>query len=443
MERKIEIVSMEFIRPLFHTPNHLKCFEYSFLDQTGIPLYAPLALFFPPPIDAGESYSYEQARSVNSSRLLVLKKSLSETLARFYPFAGRIKDNCSIECNDEGVPFYEAFALNYEFESVLRNPELSEDFLPSAVVEDGSLIFHNSTLYPLLVQVTIFKCGAMAICMGVFHQVADGATLYTLANAWGITARGSSCNDSSELVAAAKFLPPPIPYVSNVPNLQLEFTKFFCNEQRVAKLFTFDASTIASLKAKAVSDDVPKPTRVEAVSALIWKCVMVATNLGPSKLAHLVNIRKRFVPPLPNHCVGNAVAVATAACKGAENMDGSDLATLVTCIRKSLIELSSKYVEKHSRDEAILAIPYDFMELIPAQIRGEVGVQISSLCGYQFYDVDFGWGKPSWLTVNQKAMRDFVLLMDSRDSRGIDAWICLKDSNTMSVFKHELEQLLA
>lgn len=110
------------------------------------------------------------------------------------------------------------------------------------------------------------------------------------------------------------------------------------------------------------------------------------------------NIRKRFVPPLPNHCVENVVAVATA-CK-AEN-DGSDLPTLVTYIRKSLSELSTKYVDKQSRDKAILAIPPDLKELNEAHFRGEIAIQISSLRGYRLY-VDFGWGKPSWVSPNPR-----------------------------------------
>ncbi|XP_009612504.1 stemmadenine O-acetyltransferase-like [Nicotiana tomentosiformis] len=443
MERKIEIVSMELIRPTSPTPDHLRCFEFSYLDQMAIPVFAPLALFYPPPSSHStggdhESYSnLEEARAANSSRLLLLKKSLSETLARFYPFAGRIKGYL-IECNDDGVPFYEAFAHNYQFEDIHRKFDVTKHFLPSV---EGSSVLHYSC-FPLLVQVTMFECGGMAIGMSAFHKVADGATLCTLANAWAITTRDSpDCVLPPEFVATAKFLPPPIPYVLNAPKFQFDFTKFFYNEQRVTKLFTFDASTIASLKAKAVcNDDVAVPTRVEVVSAVIWKSAMAAsgTETRSSKFAHQVNIRKRFVPPLPNHCVGNAIAIATA-CKG--DKDGSDLSTLVTCIRKSLSELSSKYVDKQNRDEAILAIPHDFLELTDAHFRGEIAMQISSVCGYQFYDVDFGWGKPSWFSVIQTGTRNQVILMDSRDSGGIDALVCLKDENSMSVFEHELELL--
>ncbi|KAM3205266.1 (13S,14R)-1,13-dihydroxy-N-methylcanadine 13-O-acetyltransferase AT1-like [Capsicum annuum] len=220
----------------------------------------------------------------------------------------------------------------------------------------------------LLVEVTLFKCGGMAICICVFHKIADEPILYGLAKASATTARGGY-NDLPEFIAAAKFLAPPIPYVSNKPTLQSQFANFCHNNQRcVAKLFTFNASTIALLRAKAMSDDVLMPTWVEAVTTLIWKCViLVGVDTGTSKLVNQVNIRRRFVPPLPNHCVGNVVAVATT-CK--DENDGSDLTTLIYYIRKSLSELSFKYVDKESRDEAIFAIPHDFMELTKGQILG-------------------------------------------------------------------------
>ncbi|XP_009778572.1 vinorine synthase-like [Nicotiana sylvestris] len=428
MERNIEIVSVELIRPLSPTPNHLRCFEFSLLDQMAVDMSVPLALFYPTPLDGSES-----------SRLLLLKKSLSEILARFYPFAGRIKDN-SVECNDDGVPFYEAFAHNYRLEDVLRKPAyVNQKFLPTTV-EEGSLM-PDSALYPLLVQVTIFECGGMAIGIRASHKVADCATLCTLINAWSTIARGNIEVVVPEFVAAAKFLPPPIPHVQPKP-INFDVRKILFDKKLVAKFIAFDASTITSLKAKAVSDSVQMPTRVEVVSAVIWKCAMVASGNETrlSKLGHNVNIRKRLVPPLPNHCVGNVVTPATAR-KG-EN-DVSDLPTLVACIRKALSEISSKYMDyKQSRDEAILAIPYDTAEFFAARFRGEIDTHIISLCSYQFYDVDFGWGKPSWVSL----IRDFgigtVVLMDSRDSGGVDAWVYLKDEDNMLVFEQEL-QLLA
>ncbi|XP_075109296.1 vinorine synthase-like [Nicotiana tabacum] len=159
------------------------------------------------------------------------------------------------------VPFYKAFAhYNYQFEDIHRKPDIHKCFLPSSV-EEGSLM-PDSALYPLLVQVTVFECGGMAIGIRASHKITDCATLCTLINAWSVTARDRADDCVvTEFVAAAESLPPPIPYVQPKSN-KLEPIKVFFDRQRVAKIFAFDASTIASLKAKAVSDFVQMPTRV-------------------------------------------------------------------------------------------------------------------------------------------------------------------------------------
>ncbi|XP_019226718.1 PREDICTED: vinorine synthase-like [Nicotiana attenuata] len=157
--------------------------------------------------------------------------------------------------NDDGVPFYEAFAHNYRLEDVVRKPaDVNKKFLP-ITVEDGSLL-PDSALYPLLVQVTFFECGGMAIGICASHKIADRATLCTLISAWSTIARGSPDYLVPEFVAAAKFLPPPIPHVLSKPIMPEVLIKVFFDKQRVTKFFAFDASTIASLKAKAVSDSV-------------------------------------------------------------------------------------------------------------------------------------------------------------------------------------------
>ncbi|XP_019258372.1 PREDICTED: BAHD acyltransferase At5g47980-like [Nicotiana attenuata] len=222
----------------------------------------------------------------------------------------------------------------------------------------------------------------MAIGVCASHKIADRATLCTLIKAWAVIARAnpsSSCVDIPEFVGASTFLPEPIPHVSpNWSNI-VESSKAFVGNQHATKFFSFDASTIASLKANVVSDDaVSKPTRVEVVSAVI----------------------------------------------------------------KGISELSSKYVDKSRHDEAILAIIQDNLELGLAFVGGEIELYINSWCGYKFYDVDFGWDKPLWVSPIDLPVKNFILLMDSRDSGGIDVWVYLKEKD-MKVFEQELIDQLA
>ncbi|XP_019258362.1 PREDICTED: uncharacterized protein LOC109236620 [Nicotiana attenuata] len=191
------------------------------------------------------------------------------------------------------------------------------------------------------------------------------------------------------------------------PQIRLWVRRYKIAGQKRPKFEAFDASTIAFLKANVMSDTVSKPTRVEVVSAVMWKCFMTTSTKTrtSSYLLYNVNIRKQLVPPppppLPNHCMRDIVAMTTAY-KG-EN-DGNELSTLVSCIREGISELSSKYVDKSRQDESILAIPQDSLEL-----------------GLAF---------------------NYILLMDSTDGGGIYAWVDLKEKN-MTVFEQELSDQLA
>lgn len=115
----MEIISKEFIKPVSPTPNHLKSYEYSILDQFAPSNYIPILLYYHPPPPSLQ----ENNHMINSSRLKHLKKSLSEILARYYFLAGRLRnDTASVDCNDEGVPFLEAFVHNQRLEDILNDP---------------------------------------------------------------------------------------------------------------------------------------------------------------------------------------------------------------------------------------------------------------------------------------------------------------------------------
>ena len=77
---------------------------------------------------------------------------MSDVLTRYYPLAGRVKDNINVDCNDEGVLFREA-QVKCELSDIVTNPNPAEfkKFLPCDI--DGT---HNLTF---AVQVNYFTCG--------------------------------------------------------------------------------------------------------------------------------------------------------------------------------------------------------------------------------------------------------------------------------------------
>ncbi|MED6215903.1 hypothetical protein PIB30_002591 [Stylosanthes scabra] len=110
-------------------------------------------------------------------RLELLKQSLSETLTQFYPLGGRIKDDLSIDCNDEGANFVVAKA-NCPISKILSKPDMYSldklTFLPISFFHGTSIGDHVTNI-----QVNVFDCGGIAIGLTISHRILDGDSLNT------------------------------------------------------------------------------------------------------------------------------------------------------------------------------------------------------------------------------------------------------------------------
>ncbi|XP_062165101.1 stemmadenine O-acetyltransferase-like [Alnus glutinosa] len=181
---EIEIISKECIKPSSPTPPNLKTYKLSLLDQVHSSIYIPVILFYP----MNQSISHDVVDIV-SQRSQLLKQSLSETLTRFYPLAGKVKDDLSIDCNDEGVLYLEAYA-NCHLVDYLNQPNLAslQQFLPQQMTFTDPVAGD----YVAMTKVTSFACGGFAIGILVCHMVADGTAFSAFLNGWAATARKAS-----------------------------------------------------------------------------------------------------------------------------------------------------------------------------------------------------------------------------------------------------------
>ncbi|GFZ00011.1 hypothetical protein Acr_13g0014100 [Actinidia rufa] len=188
-----------------------------------------------------------------------LKNSLSECLTKFYPLAGRVVNNRFVDCSDVGVPYVEAQA-HCHLSEVVANPIPKEfnKFLPCDLDDIRDL--------PVLVQVTFFECGGVAVAVNLSHKVADAMSLLTFVNGWAATARGET-NVPPPQFEGAEFFPP------------IDTTGFRSNtgivkDNIVTKRFVFTASNIAALRDKfsdTTFGEFPRhPSRIEALSSFIW-----------------------------------------------------------------------------------------------------------------------------------------------------------------------------
>ena len=57
----------------------------------------------------------------------------------------------------------------------------------------------------------------------------------------------------------------------------------------------------------------------------------------------------------------------------------------------------------------------------------------TSWCRFRFYEPDFGWGKPAWVSIASFGFKNCVLLTDTRDGVGVEAWLVLRVTDMVLV----------
>lgn len=409
MTLKVEVISKEILKPSTPTPIHLQKLKLSVLDQCMPAVHVPVILFY----------------SKNNADLPHLKKSLSVVITDFYPLAGRVSGNQFIDCNDEGVNFVET-QVDGPICDVVSNPE----------VDQLSQLFPGDNREALLsIQANKFGCGGLAISVSISHKVGDASSLSFFVNHWAAVTRGDIrvlCLDFN----TASLFPPHDDLPSGSPPVGLPIQKL------VSKRYVFDAQNIAALKAK-ISDNpgTAVPTRVETVGAFIWRCAMNAVRMrvagaetSQSVMGVALNFRGRMVPPASKFMFGN-IAVSTQATSNIE--DEIKLSSLVVQLQEAKRRVDGNYTTQLQTEQGFLAYYHLLGDVFLQYIRGELEFYIlTSWCRFPFYEVDFGWGEPSWVTYANFSNKNVIALMDTKCGHGIEAWVTL-DEEDMTKFQCE------
>ncbi|KAL3514860.1 hypothetical protein ACH5RR_027577 [Cinchona calisaya] len=432
---EVQIISQVIIKPSSPTPSHLKNFKLSVLDQLIPAPYAPIVLFYPNYNGA----SYTQAHK----RVEKLKESLSKTLTLFYPLAGTIKDDLCIECNDKGA-YLATTKVDCQLFQFLNKPDLQliSKFLPCDLGFNGSLAGTRVTN----VQVNLFECGGIAIGICISHKILDGAALKTFLRSWS----AGTATETEEIPGpnfnASSLFPANDSWLKD--SAMAMWGSTFKAGRSVTKRFIFDAAAISTLKAMSTKTGARCPTRVEAISAFLWKCTMVASEANSgfkksSMLTHVVNLRRRAAPTLSEHTMGNLIWISSSKCLA--NQD-RELPALADEIQHSISRINGEYVKKLQNGHEGSALMRKSMKEVGDFGSKEEGavdyLGFSSWCGFGFYEVDFGWGKPVWVScvaVDAPVFMNLIILMETRNGAGIEAWVTLDQQEMDRILQHDQE----
>ncbi|XP_058179174.1 stemmadenine O-acetyltransferase-like [Rhododendron vialii] len=365
---KMEIISKESIKPSSKTPDRLRTFRLSMLDQFTPPSsYVPLILY----------YSYDESTSnvKQAKTSSLLKRSLSDALSLYYPLAGRMTSESAVDYNDQGVDFLEA-RVDASLSEILRRPQVKvlTQFVPSTSEGSGGFL--------LGIQSNYFNCGGIAIVISISHRTADACTLSMFVKAWAATARGNTNTVTPSFVTSSLF--PPKKRFGQP--MSFESPKHWADTRR----FCFSSSKIAALRAE-VGATVVQPTRVEVVTATIWKRAMAQKGRDQcrrSVACHAVNIRGRMDPPLPECTFGNLVWGADVS--GYRELD---LGELVSKMREAVGKIDGEFLKELQGENGYDVAVRHSNKAVEWFLDKEVDCFLfTSWCRFPFYESDFSWG---------------------------------------------------
>ncbi|KAL0456515.1 UNVERIFIED_CONTAM: Stemmadenine O-acetyltransferase, partial [Sesamum latifolium] len=331
----------------------------------------------------------------------------------------RIQDRSVVDCNDAGAEFIEARART-QLNDALKEPINEQVKHLTAYSSAGAL--PGAAL--VAVKVTFFACGGIAIGVCVSHKLADCTSIMSFLNAWAASCRGEAHEFPGLNLDLANYFPArEFPDTHSLRELMSD------EKNIVTKRFLFDKEKLEALKQAATSpsgSNVKNPTRVEVVSAFIWKhFIDVAKSKNPEAkktfvASHVVNLRGRTSPPLVlENIFGNCYMPTTAF---SSTSDG-EFHDLVTQLRSAIKKVNEYYISKAKSGESYLN---DRLKIVSLFMNGELEFcAFSSWCRYLVYEVDYGWGKPVSFCTSFTPRKNATYLLNSRSGDGIEALITM------------------
>ncbi|KAL1834858.1 hypothetical protein ACET3Z_004509 [Daucus carota] len=416
---EVKMLSRKMVKPANPTPDHLVASKVSFFDQMQPPVYIPSIYFF-------------KSGSTSRDRL---EASLSETLTRFYPLAGRLSvDGSSVNFNDEGIEYLEAEALDVTLAELLERAPTNLELLHGLVPWDVQKATLDKSAI-MGIQLTVFKCGGLVISTVSSHIMLDGFSGSTFFREWSVACRAGL----KEVMVPNFDMPLVFPRKDLSGLIKPSGSPFLRNMKIVTKRFVFHQKTIGGLKSevRASSGNVLSPSRVEVIACAVWKVLISIDQanhgiLRDSTLCTSVNLRGRTgIKEIPQNVFGNFYFQIPTRFKTENITKPEDLEL------HQLVSLFSSTIKNEIMECSKISDPNELMAKVAKNIniiredRGNNRVNsrfFNTLCNFPMYDVDFGWGEPEWVGVTNVPV-ELVVLMDSKCRTKVEAMVSLTEAD--------------
>nr|WDW19628.1 ASAT3-L1 [Solanum aethiopicum] len=416
------IVSRKIIKPSSLTPPSLRCHNLSFMDYISVSKYMPMAFFYSKP----QNYNITQISNI-------LENSLSKVLSFYYSFAGQMKDNTTyVDCNDTGAEYLNV-RVNCSMSEILNHPrnDVVEVVFPQDLPWSSTL---NSS--PLTVQLSHFDCGGKAVSICLSHKIADGYSMSKFFKDWASTARDEQLDSKPSPAFDGSSFFPLLNVPPSIPTKNIE------PERNVSRMYHLSSFSLGRLKADITATSsgsaVQNLTRVEIATALVHKCGAIASMeqsgvFKPILLSHVMNLR----PLIPLNTIGNATSFFSTV---AMTEDDINIPNFVAQLQKAKQQLRDEL--KGMTTNQIATHAFLKYKQGPDLKVGNIfhSYYCTSICNFELYTIDFGWGRPVKMTLAKNPRKNFVVFMDDASGNGINVLITLTEAD-MLVFESNKELL--
>ncbi|CAN1174587.1 Stemmadenine O-acetyltransferase [Linum perenne] len=449
---EVSILSREMIKPS-STLNIQRQppLKLNLLDQLTPSSYSPLILFY--------QNNNNQTNISHISKQL--KCSLSKTISLHYPVSGRVRDNFVIDNFCEGVPFIEArvncslcdFLNNQDNDSTNHGVELLNNLLPLQVQR----LVLDDTGPQVVVQLNRFECGGLALGFCSLHKTIDGVAARGLLRTWSTLNNGQLGDNQMvepDFSEGHSTFPPmrsiPPHYTSLTRSLWFGKSKL---GKPVTRRFVFDAESISMLRAKAKSENLENPTRAEALSAFLWKSIMMNNEKNDYKssiLSQTVDLRRLTRPRLSRHSYGNSILFTDSVYDPKIHGEPPGMEVLAELARNGVSKIDREFVKRISGENGSRAI-FEYFDRQAESENEEMDVlNVACLHGLGMGKIDFGWGPTVWVALggpgsgsgenDMPFMFDTATLVDNNKG-GLEAWLNLKEPEEMRALESNMEFL--
>lgn len=341
-----------------------------------------------------------------------LRRGLASILVAFYPMAGRVVDDggrFALDCNDEGVEFVEA-KCDLSFAELEQNDFYIRRLFRDLVGMD-SREYSNHIGDPLVsVQVTSFL-GGLTVGFAITHTAADGHSFWTFVRSIAEACQGKPLsvlpvhmrsvlkpdsfllNKFPEMASEELTKNDAAPYVGSMEmnkGSPKENLMLISAEELRQKVINFSKGMLETLKKACCEDQKGFFSSFEALSAYLWKRLVMAQRLGDHVRVDFrvpLDVRGRMIPPLTPAFFGNAVVGLTVPTTAGE-LKAESIGATAARIRQGVREGDDAYIKK-----AIIAREkIDLRKLILGHV---VLFNIRNASRFPVFEAaDFGWGQP-------------------------------------------------